>query len=259
MDWSLGQYERIAAQLQPAAEVLVDAAEPGEGDRVVDLGCGIGNAALIAAARGARVTGIDPARRLLDIAAARADELGLDVAFLEGRAEEIPLEDGVADLLLSVFGVVFAEDAGAAAAEMARVTSVGGRIVFSAWIPQGPISEAARIGREAIAGVLGLEEPAPSFAWHDQEALAESFAKHGFAVTTEEHPYVFTAASPQVWIEEETRNHPLQVAGAAVLESRGEAEAVRERIREHFEAANEDPSAFKVTSRYVVVTARRGS
>jgi 2-polyprenyl-3-methyl-5-hydroxy-6-metoxy-1,4-benzoquinol methylase len=72
MDWSLGHYEHTAAQLMPAARVVVDRAAPAEGERVVDVGCGTGNAALLAAARGARVTGVDPAARLLEVAREQA-------------------------------------------------------------------------------------------------------------------------------------------------------------------------------------------
>jgi ubiquinone/menaquinone biosynthesis C-methylase UbiE len=76
----------------------------------VDLGCGTGNAALLAAGRGARVTGVDPAPRLLDVARARAAERGLDATFAHGEAGDLPLEDGEVDVVLSVFGVIFAPD-----------------------------------------------------------------------------------------------------------------------------------------------------
>jgi 2-polyprenyl-3-methyl-5-hydroxy-6-metoxy-1,4-benzoquinol methylase len=78
MEWGQGRYERIAEQLLPAAEVVVESADVAAGERVVDVGCGTGNAALLAAERGASVTGIDPAQRLLDVAAATARERGLD-------------------------------------------------------------------------------------------------------------------------------------------------------------------------------------
>jgi ubiquinone/menaquinone biosynthesis C-methylase UbiE len=254
MVWGLGSYERTAVQLLPAAEALIDVAAPTPSDRVIDLGCGTGNAALLAAKWGSRVIGVDPAPRLLEVAAARASDKGFDASFVEGEAASIPLEDEAADLLLSVFGVVFAPDAEVAAAEMSRVTAPGGRIVISAWIPDGAISQAARIGREAVAKALDAPPGPPPFPWHEQVALAELFGIHGFTVETEEHSLSFTGTSPREWVEEEARNHPLQVAGAAVLEPRGEADAVRKQVLEVFEAANEDPSAFKVTSRYVIAT-----
>jgi ubiquinone/menaquinone biosynthesis C-methylase UbiE len=81
--------------------VVVEAAAPVAGERVVDVGCGTGNAALLAAERGAVVTGVDPAPRLLDVARAEAAARGLDVTFAPGQAAEIPLEDGEADVVLS--------------------------------------------------------------------------------------------------------------------------------------------------------------
>jgi SAM-dependent methyltransferase len=257
MDWSLGRYERTAEQLRPAAGVVVDACGPLQGASVLDLGCGSGNAALIAAERGGRVTGVDPAERLLEVARAQALAEGLNARFLAGEAASIPLEDGSVDLLISVFGVIFAPDAQAAAAEMARVTAADGRMVLSAWIPEGAIAESARIGREAVARALGAPPPSPGFAWHDLDTLTELLEPHGFSLSLATHPLAFTASSPRAWVEDEARDHPLRVAGAAVLEQRGEAQAVLDRTLEVFEAANEDPDAFKVTSRYVVATATR--
>src|SRR3954462_11003045 len=104
----MGNYERTAALLLPAAEELIRVAAPSAGERVLDVGCGTGNAALLAAARGARVTGVDPAPRLLDVARAQAAARGLEVSFAAGEAAALPLAAASADLVLSVFGVIFA-------------------------------------------------------------------------------------------------------------------------------------------------------
>lgn len=257
MDWGVGYYERTAAQLLPTAETVIDAAAPAEGETLVDLGCGTGNAALIAARRGALVTGVDPAPRLLEVGAAQARAEGLSIDFVEGEAAAIPLDDGFAQVLVSVFGVMFAPDAEAAATEMARVSAADGRLVISAWVPEGAISEAARAGREAVLAALGAPPAPPSFGWHDPVLVAALLGKHGYSVTSSEHTHAFTAESAEAWLEEESREHPLRIAGAAVLEPRGELEAVRARTLEIYEAGNEDPDAFRVTSRYVISTARR--
>jgi SAM-dependent methyltransferase len=257
VDWGLGRYERTAVQLLPAAEAVVEVAAPKEGERVVDLGCGTGNAALIAARAGARVTGVDPAPRLLEVAEGLARDEGLEASFVRAEAAAMPLDDGAADLLLSVFGVIFAPEAEAAAAEMARVTAPRGRIVLSAWIPGGAVSEAVRVGREAVAKALGTPPGPPGFAWHEADALTGLLSPHGFQVSAEERTISFTAPSVRDWVESEARDHPLRVAGAAVLAPR-EAEAAMERAVEIYEAANEDPNAFMVTSRYIIATAQRG-
>jgi len=256
-DWSIGRYERIAAQLLPAAEVVVESAAPAPGERVVDVGTGTGNAALLAAARGAVVTGVDPAARLLDVARADAAARGLEVTFAAGEAAALPLADASADLVLSVFGVTFAPDPAAAAAELARVTAADGRIVLSAWIPGGAVGKATRVAIETVRRASGAPASPPPFTWHERDALAAMFEPHGFTVSVEEHLISFTAASARAYLDAEHANHPLAVAAKGVLEAQDKLEALRERLLAIFEAANEHPHAFRVTSHYVVATARR--
>ena len=257
LDWGIGRYEHTAAQLAPAAEVVVDAAEIAPGERVLDLGCGTGNAALLAAARGGVVTGVDPAARLLEVARERAADQGLAATFVAGEAASVPLPDASIDVLLSVFGVVFAPDPRAAAAEMARVAAPGGRIVLSAWIPEGAISEMARTSREAVREALGIPAPPRPFQWHERDALAELLAPHGFDVGAEEHRIAFAAPSPLAFLEADSANHPMAVGTRAVLEPRGKGEALRDRLLAILETRNEDRAACRVTSRYIVATARR--
>jgi SAM-dependent methyltransferase len=256
-DWGLGNYEHTAAQLLPAARVVVDRAAVMEGERAVDVGCGSGNAALLAAARGARVTGVDPAPRLLEVAREQAAARGLDATFALGDAGSLPIEDGAADVVLSVFGVIFAPDAHAAAAEMVRVATRAGRIVLSAWVPEGAIHDAVRAAQEAVRRAVRAPAGPPPFAWHERSALCELFAPYGFDVAVEEQPLAFTSTSPREYLDAESANHPLAVAGRAILEPSGEADALRERMLAIYQAANEDPEGFLVTSRYIVATARR--
>jgi SAM-dependent methyltransferase len=258
LDWSLGRYERIAEQFLPAARVLVESAALRPGERVVDVGCGTGNAALLAAALGARVIGVDPASRLLEVAREDAAARGLDAEFAVGDAAELPLDDGSADLVVSVFGVIFAPDPAAAVAELARVTSPSGRVVLSAWIPGGAISQAARMARGAIREARGAPPPAPPFAWHEPGALAELFAPYGFgepALARER--LAFTGPSLEDYLQAELENHPIWAAGRAILEPSGRTEELRERTFEILEAANEDPDGFRITRCYVVATLQR--
>src|SRR5262249_28379809 len=122
MEWGQGRYEVIALQLLPAAEVTIDIADPTDGETLVDVGCGTGNGALLAAERGARVIGVDPAARLLEVAATSAEDRDLDAEFVLGEAASMPVSDAEADAVVSVFGAIFAPDPPKAAAEIARVT-----------------------------------------------------------------------------------------------------------------------------------------
>ena len=255
VDWGLGRYERTAVQFEPVAEVVVSAAAPAEGERVVDVGCGTGNAALLAAARGATVTGVDPAARLLEVARQRAADHAPQgtATFVQGTAEELPLADTCIDVALSVFGVIFTPDPEAAAAELARVTAPGGRILLSAWIPGGAVSRMVRAWREAAAAALGTPPGPPPFAWHEGDALEGLFGPHGREVELTEHALSFTGTSPGAYFDAEAEAHPLSVAGHQVLDDDARA-ALRERSLAILEAGNEDPDAFRVTSRYVVAT-----
>jgi SAM-dependent methyltransferase len=257
MEWGLGRYERIAEQLLPAAEVVVEQAAPREGERVVDIGCGTGNAALLAAERGASVTGVDPAQRLLDVAAATATERGLDATFLLGEAADIPLEDGAANVALSVFGVIFAPDPSAAAAEINRVTAADGRVMLAAWIPGGAISQAVRFTRETLAEIQDQPPASPPFPWHELESVSDLFEPYGFTVSLTEHAISFGAPSVDEFMRIEGENHPLAIAARPVLEGAGRAEEVREGMRRIYEEGNEDPEAFRVTSPYVLAELRR--
>ncbi len=176
MDWGAGHYETIARQLLASAAAVVDDADVRAGDRVLDLGCGTGNAAVIAAQRGAVVTGVDPAARLLEVGRQRVSELDLTVEFVTGEATAIPIADASVDIVLSVFGVTFAPDAPTAAAQIDRITAPGGRVAFSAWIPEGAMARAGRERATAIARAAGDGDRPPPFAWHDPAAVGNCSA-----------------------------------------------------------------------------------
>jgi SAM-dependent methyltransferase len=252
MDWGEGRYEAVAEQLLPAAAVVVDIADPVPGETVVDVGCGTGNAALLAAERGAHAIGIDPAERLLEVAAADAAERDLDAEFVVGEAASLPVESGEGDVVLSVFGVIFAPDPKAAAAEMSRVLAPSGRMLIAAWIPDGPISRAVRLSGQMVAEALDQPPPPQRFAWHERGAVAELFQPHGLDVSVQEHRIAITSSSPEEFIDREAQNHPLAVAARPALEGAGKTDELRGRLVELYEEANEDPAAFRVTSRYAV-------
>lgn len=258
MDWGIGAYERTAETLRDASRRIVRTAEIGRGMRVLDLGCGTGNAALEAAGRGAEVVAVDPARRLLDVCSARAAEAGLAVTVRDGDASGIPAEDGTFDVLLSVFGVIFAQDADRAAAEMLRVTRKGGRIVFTSWNPTGPIFEAGVILLQAMSRARPEPEARPMPAWGDPTFLEELFARHGATAAVEDATLGFRAASPSAWLEDQERHHPIWLTVRAALEgSPGAWEDARPLMLDALQRGNEDPAGFLTTSAYRVVTVTR--
>jgi SAM-dependent methyltransferase len=257
VEWGQGRYERIAEQLFPAAEVTVEQGAVSPGERVVDVGCGTGNAALLAAGRGATVTGIDPAQRLLDVAAATAAERGLDARFVLGDAADMPLDNDSADVVISVFGVIFAPDPEAAAIEIDRVTSPEGRVVLAAWVPGGPISDAVRLTRRTLAEIRDQPPPPPPFPWHELESLSSLFGPHGFSASITEHSLSFHAPSVDEFMRIEGENHPIAIAARPALEAAGRADEVRDGMRRIYEEGNEDPDAFQISSPYAVAELKR--
>ena len=227
------------------------------GQRLLDVGCGTGNVALIAARAGAHVTGVDPATRLLDVARALARSEGLRVQLFLGEASSLPLPDRRFDAVLSNFGVIFAPDSAAAVTEMARVLATEGQIVFSTWLPGGAIGQLNAVAMDLVRSALGATVPPTPFAWHEESALVPLFAAHGMTITLEQHELAFIAASPAAYLEAELTSHPMVIAGFEVLEQVGQAELARERLLRTLQEGNKDSTAFRSTSRYVIVTATR--
>ncbi len=255
-DWGVGHYERTAGTLLPAARVLVELAALRSREHVLDAGCGTGNVALLAAAAGARVTAVDPSPRLLDVTHATARARGLEVRCELGDAAGLPVPDDSVDCYLSNFGLVFAPDAEAAAAEMARVLAPTGRGLFTAWLPGGAIGALAGTTQEMVRAAVGGPLATP-FPWHETAAVSALFAPHDLAAAVlGRYDLAFTGSSPQAYLDVELTSHPLAASGFEILEERGVADGARSRLLEILIEANEDPERFRSTSHYVVVAAR---
>lgn len=133
--WSSGDFNEIARQTLAAAEKLCSAADPRPGDAVLDVACGSGNVALAAARRYCKVAGIDFAPNLIERARMRAAAEGSEIDFRVGDAQDLPYPDESFDVVVSVFGVMFAPDQEKAARELVRVCRPGGKIALANWMP----------------------------------------------------------------------------------------------------------------------------
>jgi SAM-dependent methyltransferase len=175
--WGVGEYPLMAARLLPVAVAAVDRAEVRAGDRVVDIATGTGNAALLAAERGAEVVGVDFEPSLLQVAEDRSADLGRRVRWEAADIATLPVPDGWATVAVSVFGVMYAADHAAAARELARCAAPQARIVLASWAPGSFMPAMGQALYEFLPPPASSTGP-PS-RWGDPNALEELLAPAG--------------------------------------------------------------------------------
>jgi ubiquinone/menaquinone biosynthesis C-methylase UbiE len=181
--WEKGDFTRIADTMRESGDALVERIGVNPGHRVLDLGCGDGTTAIPSAKRGADVLGVDIARNLVEAGNRRAREHGLDnIRFQEGDASDLrDLGDEQFDLVVSVFGAMFAPNPQQVAKEMVRVARPGGRVVMGNWIPNDPTLVAQ------ILKICSAYTPPPSegfvspMLWGIENHVTERFTQAGVA------------------------------------------------------------------------------
>ena len=194
--WEKGDFTRIAASMRASGEELVDKLGITPGLKVLDLGCGDGTTALPEASRGAEVLGVDIARNLVEAGNARARSMGLDNChFQEGDATDLHgLDDDSFDLVVSIFGAMFAPRPFDVAQEVVRVTKPGGRVVMGNWIPNDPTFVAQLL---RISSAYSPPPPAgfvSPMTWGVETNVVERFAGAGVPadrVSFERDTYTF--------------------------------------------------------------------
>jgi ubiquinone/menaquinone biosynthesis C-methylase UbiE len=150
---------------------LVRFAELGNGQRVLDVGCGTGVVAITAARHGATVTGLDLTPELLEQARALSPVAGVrDVEWKEGDAENLPFPDGTFDAVLSQFGHMFAPRPEVATKEMLRVLKPGGRLAFATWPPEHFVGRAFALTARYVPPPAG---GAPPVLWGDVNVVQQ--------------------------------------------------------------------------------------
>ena len=172
--WESGDFGQIARVIENVAEEFMGRLQLRPGQRVLDVACGTGNLAVIAARRGCATSGVDIAANLIEQARARAKEARLNIDFTEGDAEALPLPDNSFDLTVSMFGAMFTPQPGVTTAELRRVTKPGGRIAMANWTVEGFIGKMFKVMKAHVppppAGV-----PSP-LDWGDETIVRERLA-----------------------------------------------------------------------------------
>jgi len=190
--WMTGDYDTFSRYMQKDAEEFFKRLGIKPGARVLDVGCGAGQFALIAARNGADVTGCDISTNWLEKARARAAEEGLKVKFEEGDAEALPYGDGEFDVVASLIGAMFAPRPERVAAEMTRVCKPGGVIAMANWTPGGFIGQMFKTIAKHIAP-SGMPSPV---LWGDPATVRDRLKDGVTDVKLTPHFYHFVYPFP---------------------------------------------------------------
>lgn len=173
--WESGDFGQIALSIEHVAEEFMARLSLPRGAQVLDVACGTGNLAVIAARQGCDVQGIDIAGNLIEQARARAAKAGLKINFKEADAEALPFTDSRFDLVVSMYGVMFAPQPGVAVAEMRRVTKSGGQIALANWTPEGFIGKMFKVFKAHLPPPPAIV-PSP-MGWGDEATVRERLSQ----------------------------------------------------------------------------------
>jgi len=171
--WMAGDFGEIAKFAAKEAENFVERLRIRPGLRVLDVACGTGNTAIPAARAGAEVVGVDIAPNLLEQARQRAAAEKLAVRFEEGDAEALSYPDSSFDVVITMFGAMFAPRPDRVAAELLRVSKPGGMIAMANWTAEGFVGKSFRMTAQLVPPPPGI--PAPVL-WGDEKVVRERFA-----------------------------------------------------------------------------------
>jgi ubiquinone/menaquinone biosynthesis C-methylase UbiE len=199
--WEKGDFTRIAETMRESGRELVSNIGITDGMRILDLGCGDGTTAIPAAEMGADVLGVDIARNLVEAGNKRAQKAGLkNIHFQEGDATDLNnLQDHSFDIVISIFGAMFAPKPFEVAHEMVRVTKPGGRIIMGNWIPGDPTLVAQILKISSAYTPPPPEGFVSPMLWGMEDHVTERFTAAGIDkdnITFEKSTFTFRAPYP---------------------------------------------------------------
>jgi SAM-dependent methyltransferase len=245
--WEQGDFTRIAASMRESGAALVDTLGIKSGLALLDLGCGDGTTAVPAAKLGADVLGVDIARNLVEAGSRRAQQEGLkNLRFQEGDATDLAgLRDNTFDLVVSIFGAMFAPKPFDVAKEMVRVTRPGGRIVMGNWIPNDPTLVAQILKTSAAYTPPPPEGFISPMTWGIEANVIERFTSAGIPpsdVSFMRDTYKFNFPhTPSRFVNEFRRYYGPTMNAFAAAEKNGRADDLRNELEALFETQNTSP------------------
>ena len=260
--WEKGDFTRIAETMRESGEALVQRIGIEKGLKVLDLGCGDGTTTLPAAKLGADVLGVDIARNLVEAGNKRAAKHGLaNLKFQEGDATHLhELPDKAFDLVVTVFGAMFAPKPFEVAKEMVRVTRPGGRIVMGNWIPNDPTLVAQILKISSSYTPPPPEGFVSPMTWGIESSVIERFA--GAGVSSKKISFVrdtFTfnfPGAPSVLVDEFREYYGPTMNAFDTAEKNGRAAELQKELEDLFHSQNKSPrkDATSIPATFLRVT-----
>jgi ubiquinone/menaquinone biosynthesis C-methylase UbiE len=261
--WEKGDFTRIADTMRESGEALVQRLGITKGLNVLDLGCGDGTTALPAAKLGADVLGIDIARNLVEAGNKRAAEHGLtNLKFQEGDAsnlEQVP--DKTFDLVVSIFGAMFAPKPFDVAKEMVRVTRPGGRVVMGNWIPNDPtlVAQILKISSNYIPPPPeGFVSP---MTWGVESNVIERFTAAGILkdnISLARDTFTFNfRGTPSALVDEFRKYYGPTMNAFEAAEKQGRAAELQKQLEELFNSQNKSQDATSIPATFLRVIVER--
>jgi ubiquinone/menaquinone biosynthesis C-methylase UbiE len=260
--WEKGDFTRIAESMRESGEGLVATLGITKGLRVLDLGCGDGTTALPAARLGAEVLGVDIAQNLVEAGNRRAREQRLtNCRFQEGDASNLhELKDRTFDLVVSVFGAMFAPKPFDVAKEMVRVTRPGGRIVMGNWIPGDPTLVAQILKISTSYSPPPPEGFVSPMTWGIEANVIERFAAAGVPreqISFARDTYTFnTPVAPSEFLTAFRKYYGPTMNAFEAAEKSGRTADLQKELEALFNSQNKNPNkgATSIPATFLRVT-----
>ena len=260
--WEKGDFTRIAATMRESGEALVNRIGVTRGMKVLDLGCGDGTTALPEAKLGADVLGVDIARNLVEAGNKRAAEAGLtNIKFQEGDVTNLEgLPDKSFDLVVSIFGAMFAPKPADVAKEMVRVTKPGGRIVMGNWIPNDPTLVAQILKISSAYTPPPPEGFVSPMTWGIESNVIERFAGAGIPadkISFERDTFIFNyPGAPSAFVDEFRKYYGPTMNAFDAAEKNGRAAELQKELEDLFNRQNTsaDKSRTSIPATFLRVT-----
>jgi SAM-dependent methyltransferase len=252
--WASGDFGMIAWNTAFVGEVLCEEVDLRAGQRVLDVACGTGNVALSAARRFCDAVGVDFVPALIERARERAAAERLPATFEVGDAENLPFEDASFDVVLSIFGSMFAPDQEKAAAGLVRVCRPGGRIGLANWTPEGMWGQLFRLHAQYLPPPPGVRPPP---IWGTEARIRELFGGAIGDLRLQKRKARFRARSAQAWFDFFKTWFGPMIAVLATLDADGCQRFTRDILAELERVDRADDGTLVAEAEYLEVVAVR--